>query len=185
MSSLLKTKRLIWAAVFALVALVALFSRLSGKRYVAAVEAIEHTLSVDVAISGVLSLLKDAETGQRGYLLAGDPQFLEPLAAAHREIPAMFAQLQALTRDDAEQTARLRTIERLMRDKYAVIDETVNQRREGKLELAVSAVQRGHGKRLMDAMRAEFARMREREAQTLQLRKERARAAQRSATWGI
>jgi len=65
MASLLQTKRLVWGAVFALVTLVALLSHFSGKRYVAAVEAVEHTLSVEVAIGGVLSLLKDAETGPR------------------------------------------------------------------------------------------------------------------------
>src|SRR6188768_458144 len=117
MASLLQTTRLIWAAVFALVTLVALLSHFSGKRYVAAVEAVEHTLSVEAAIGGVMSLLKDAETGQRGYILAGDDHYLEPLATARREIPPKFAELQALTRGDAEQTARLRTIEGLMREK--------------------------------------------------------------------
>jgi diguanylate cyclase (GGDEF)-like protein/PAS domain S-box-containing protein len=185
MSSLLQTKRLIWAAVFALVTLVALLSHFSGKRYVAAVLAVEHTLSVEAAISGVLSLMKDAETGERGYILAGDPQFLEPLAAARRDIPEMFSHLQTLTQGDAAQTTHLRTIAGLMREKYAFIDETVNARRDGQLALALSLVRAGRGKQLMDTMRAEFALMSKREAQTLQLRKQQARSAEVTATWGV
>lgn len=185
MASLLQTKRLIWGAVFALVTLVALLSHFSGKRYVAAVEAIEHTLSVEAAIGGVMSLLKDAETGQRGYILAGDEHFLEPLAVARREVPAMFTELQALTRDDAEQTARLRTIAGLMHEKYAFIDETVNERRAGHLASALSLIRTGRGKQLMDSLRAEFGRMSEREAHTLLQRKQQARVAQQTATWGI
>ena len=49
MSTLLQTKRLIWSAVFALVTLVALLSYFSGRRYLAAVSAVEHTLSVESA----------------------------------------------------------------------------------------------------------------------------------------
>jgi diguanylate cyclase (GGDEF)-like protein/PAS domain S-box-containing protein len=185
MSRLLKTKRLIWGAVFALVTLVALLSHFSGKRYRAAVQAVEHTLSVDAAVSGALSLLKDAETGQRGYLLAGEAQFLEPLATARRDLPPTFARLRALTRDDAQQTARLRTIEAQMAEKLAFIEETVNERRDGHLALALSLVRTGRGRKLMDDMRAEFARMSEREAQTLRRRKQEASDAERSATWAI
>ena len=185
MASLLQTKRLIWAAVFALVTVVALLSHFSGKRYVAAVDAVEHTLSVEAAIGDVLSLLKDAETGQRGYLLVGDEGFLEPLAAARRDIPPKFARLRDLTSSDPEQSARLRTIDGLMRDKLAFIDETVNEQRAGHLALMLSLVRTGRGKQLMDSLRVELKGMSEREAHTLHMRKQEARVAQQTASWGI
>lgn len=185
MYQLLKAKRLIWGAVFTLVTVVALLSHFSGKRYRAAVQAVEHTLSVDAAASGALSLLKDAETGQRGYLLAGDPQFLEPLATARRELPSVFAHLRDLTRDDAEQSARLRTIEALMRDKLAFIEETVNDRRNDQLELALDLVRARRGKKLMDDLRVEFARMNAREAETLRRRKQEASDAERNTSWAV
>jgi CHASE3 domain sensor protein len=81
MRTLLKTKRLGWAVIFVIVTVMGLIAHLSGRRYLAAVQAVEHTLSVKSAISGTLSLLKDAETGQRGFILTGDEQFLEPYRA--------------------------------------------------------------------------------------------------------
>ena len=185
MPTLLKTKRLIWSAVFALVTLVALLSYFSGKRYLAAVNAVEHTLSVESAIADTLSLLKDAETGQRGYLLTGDEQFLEPYATARRDIPALFTHLKALTQSDSNQTSHLAKVETLMREKYAFMDSTIEARRQGDVDRGLQLVRLGRGKQLMDSMRAEFAEMSKRETQTLQSRKEEARSAELTATWGI
>src|SRR5580698_5769252 len=39
---------------------------------------VDHTDSVIQATNNVLSTLKDAETGQRGYLLTGDTVYLRP-----------------------------------------------------------------------------------------------------------
>src|SRR5690349_6054161 len=43
---------------------------------------VNHSLEVENRISNVLSLLQDAETGQRGYLLTGRLEFLEPYRIA-------------------------------------------------------------------------------------------------------
>ena len=41
-------------------------------------QSVTHTHLVIEHIADVLSLLKDAETGQRGYIITGDEAFLEP-----------------------------------------------------------------------------------------------------------
>src|SRR5690242_3062690 len=107
MAALLKTKRLAWAVIFVIVTATGLLAHFSGRRYLAAVQAVEHTLAVESTINGTLSLLKDAETGQRGYILTGDPRFLEPYHDARRAIPPLFARLDSITRADAAQHERL------------------------------------------------------------------------------
>lgn len=54
-----------------------------------------------------LSVIKDAETGQRGYLLTGDKSYLEPYNQATAEIDRYIKQLQELTRDNANQQGRI------------------------------------------------------------------------------
>jgi diguanylate cyclase (GGDEF)-like protein/PAS domain S-box-containing protein len=184
-SALLKAKRLIWGVVFALVTLVALVSYFSAQRYVAAVSAVEHTLAVDAAINGTLSLLKDAETGQRGFVLTGDPEFLEPYESAKRDIPAMFAHLHELVSGDTEQLARAGHVNQLIGDKLAFIDTTITARRDQDLVQALLLVKAGGGKQLMDALRAELDRMSKHEAQALAVRKQQADAAERTAIWGV
>ena len=43
---------------------------------------------VSIALEQALSSLRDAETGQRGYLLTGRPAYLQPYAAAVASEPA-------------------------------------------------------------------------------------------------
>ena len=44
--------------------------------------------------NGLLSALKDAETGQRGYLLTGKPSYLEPYDRSQAQVAAEFSSLQ-------------------------------------------------------------------------------------------
>ena len=56
-----------------------------------------HTSAVVNSGIDLLSSLKDAETGQRGYLLTGDNAFLEPYLAARDRLPNHLKELRALT----------------------------------------------------------------------------------------
>jgi diguanylate cyclase (GGDEF)-like protein/PAS domain S-box-containing protein len=185
MSKLLKTKRLIWGLVCAVVTGVALVSQLSGTRYLDAVRAVEHTQAVELAIASTLSQLKDGETGQRGYLLTGDERFLAPYVAEQRDISGDVMQLKAATRADPAQTARLAVIERLIADKHAFMNDTIRLRRDGDVTKALALVGAGRGKQIMDAIRELFSQMREHERRALVARKQEARTAQTVATWGV
>ena len=48
--------------------------------------AVQRVLDVELQLSGILSLMQDAETSQRGYLLTGDEAYLQPYEAARRSI---------------------------------------------------------------------------------------------------
>lgn len=185
MATFLKTKRLGWALIFVLVTAVGLLSYFSGKRYVAAMAAVEHTLAVESAINGMLSLLKDAETGQRGYILSGDPQFLEPYGVARREMPVAFERLSELSRGDSTQDQQLRRLKSLSDEKLAFVTETVDLRLADDVTGAMQLVRSGRGKLLMDQVRAQTQRMIDHEERTLQRRKSDARSAEVNAMWGV
>ncbi len=185
MPTLLKTKRLGWAVIFVIVTLMGLIAHLSGRRYLAAVQAVEHTLSVKSAISGTLSLLKDAETGQRGFILTGDEQFLEPYRDAREHIPPLLARLDTITRADAAQNGRLQALNKLIALKYTFIEETISSRREGDLPHALELVRGGMGKPLMDQIRASCRRMLDAEELTLAARKLEAQHAEQAAIVGV
>ena len=51
---------------------------------------VEHSNQVRIELANLLSELKDAETGQRGYLLTGNDTYLEPWEAASRKIKGTF-----------------------------------------------------------------------------------------------
>ena len=51
---------------------------------------VSHTYEVTGALENVLSLMKDVETGARGYLITGDSTFLEPYQTAMGLLPGRF-----------------------------------------------------------------------------------------------
>ena len=68
-----------------------------------AAEAREHINLVISNADNLLSTLKDAETGQRGYLLTGDEIFLEPYLHAKSNIAADLNTLRLQTKIKAAQ----------------------------------------------------------------------------------
>lgn len=78
-----------------------------------AIEQVTHTLEVHIKVAGVLSLLQDAETGQRGYLLTGRKDFLEPYDNALQKLAPQLNDLQIATSDNPTQqqlVTRLRLV---------------------------------------------------------------------------
>ena len=70
------------------------------------VEWVAHTHEVLAKVEAALSTLKDAETGQRGYLLTGERAYLEPYRDAVGRFPGQMTGLAQLTLDNPTQTAR-------------------------------------------------------------------------------
>jgi signal transduction histidine kinase len=120
-----------------------------------------------------LARLADAETGQRGYLLTGNPRYLAPFQAAERDVEGRLAILDTLTRNDAPQRARLDTLVILSQAKFAELDRTVALRRAGELEAALEIVNSDSGRRVMDESRRLASAMEHTETSLLRERIER------------
>jgi PAS domain S-box-containing protein len=134
-----------------------------------------------VALIELLSSLKDAETAQRGFLLAGEEAFLQPFAPARRAIARGWA---ADRPADAGERAAHDRIGRLVRAKLAELDRTIALQRAGDGEAARRLLRTGQGKRLMDALRVEIGGAVRREALRSAAARERFRA-QRQQLRGI
>ncbi|MCP3136716.1 sensor histidine kinase [Pyxidicoccus xibeiensis] len=99
----------------------------------------------------VRQLLVDRETGLRGFLLTGDPNFLSPYHAAGRALPPVMTRLESLVADAPDQLARLAQLRGRWRDWERFADEELRRHREGEDWLVL--VREGQGKRRMDALR--------------------------------
>src|ERR1039458_9587986 len=77
----------------------------AGNAYKSVVKMIEndglvnHTNVLIASLEQLISSLKDAETGDRGFIITGDERFLEPYNIAVGEIPQQIARLKRLTSD--------------------------------------------------------------------------------------
>jgi PAS domain S-box-containing protein len=125
---------------------------------------VQHTQQVQLELAEFESLLKDAETGQRGYLYTGDPSYLEPynnsVAQGYPHV-AKLAELAADNPRQQERVARLRTLKQQKLDEMA---QTLKAFDDGNKELARSIMLSGRGKAIMDQIRAITAEMRREES---------------------
>jgi len=113
-----------------------------------------QTLDLMHEIEAVLSTLKDAETGHRGYLLTGTEPYLEPYTDALVAHPREIAEARRLAADNPAQLQRLDEVEGLAADRLAIIKEGVALKRAGQTEAAVELVRSGRGKAQMERIRA-------------------------------
>jgi len=103
----------------------------------------------------LLSTVKDAETGQRGYLVTRQQIYLSPFLAAHDRIYGQLQELRVLT---SKTSRRRRNVERfalLMNEKLAELSETIRLSREQGFQAALALVLTGRGYALMLALRHE------------------------------
>ncbi len=103
----------------------------------------------------LLSDMKDAETGQRGYLLTADEAYLQPYLATRSAVLPRLAELRQRTRLSAA-LERLDTLEPLIQAKLADLANVISLRRQGDLPAALAHVGSGRGKLLMDSIRSEI-----------------------------
>ena len=142
---------------------------------------VTHTHVVLEHIAGLLSQLKDAETGQRGFALTGDEAYLEPYQSATTSMPKLLKDLRELTADNANQQKRIDTVESLVAAKLTELKRTVDLRRQAGLEAALTVVQGGEGKKVMDDLRRVAEQMDHEERELLKQRADEVEAAASSA----
>jgi CHASE3 domain sensor protein len=140
-------------AVIALL-IITLLRQVALQRSEQSVAAVTHTLEVITQVEGLLSLVKDAETGQRGYLLTGDESYLDPYIAANAALQSQLSRVRTLTNDNPEQQERLAKLQRMAEEKLGELARTIALRREGKTTEGLQLVRSDRGKGLMDGIRA-------------------------------
>jgi PAS domain S-box-containing protein len=131
-------------------------------------------------VQHVFSLLQDAETGQRGHALTGNPSFLEPYLEAMSGLDEQLRVLDRLFAYEPDQQRRMVVLRRQVAAKIGFMERGIGLRRDEGLEPVVAYVATEQGKRAMDAIRSTISGMVAEESRGLDAR---LRAADRQARW--
>lgn len=142
-------------------------------------DAVDHTFQTLSAIDNALMRLQDAETGQRGFIITGDDDYLAPFEAGRRGFDEVFGRLVTLVADNAAQKSRTAQLQEQAQAKITELNETVDVRKAGGLEAARVRVLDSTGKQTMDKIRGLAADIRDAESQLLESRLASARLAER------
>jgi len=118
-----------------------------------------HTYQVLENLDDVLSAMKDAETGQRGYIIVGEEIYLQPYHAGKAAVGKALGNLRRLTQDNPDQQQRLDALEPLIAAKFAELEKTIDLRKDKGFDAALQVMQTDTGKEVMDDIRKAIAEM--------------------------
>lgn len=112
-----------------------------------------ETRSILLELEKTESLIKDAETGQRGYLYTGDAKYLAPYNQARDQVGTQLDELNRLAAGDTHRQAYVARLRSLSTEKLNELARTIALYQTGKPEDARAVVTSGVGLLTMDQIR--------------------------------
>jgi signal transduction histidine kinase/DNA-binding response OmpR family regulator/CHASE3 domain sensor protein len=126
---------------------------------------VTHTHEVLSALSDVLSLMKDAETGQRGFIITGDERYLQPYTFATKQVSKRLQEIEKLVADNPLQLSQLPALQSAVEAKMSELADTIKLRRNEGFEPAQALVNADRGREVMDRIRTKIDDMQRLERQ--------------------
>jgi signal transduction histidine kinase len=156
---------------FPLVALIAVLllviSELSYRQAVTSLDDLGRMATVRVNNLMLLRLVVDAESGQRGYLLTGREEYLQPYNAAVSELRRVMAELDAYYRHDPHHRSHFVELNAYVERKVSEMSSSLKMFREGNTQGALQLMLTDIGREQMEAVRSASHRLIEIESQKI------------------
>ena len=124
-----------------------------------AVTDIEEAQRTRGGINKLMQHVLDAETGQRGYLLTGDPKYLEPYDKAMGDINNTLDALRHLFTPYKDDLHEFNILARHISRKLAELDLSVRMRRDGKEDAWKFVLTTDVGRDQMEAIRTQAVKL--------------------------
>lgn len=113
---------------------------------------------INTQLEQLLLLTLDVETGQRGFILTGRPEYLEPYSHAIATLEKAQAELQQLI-EDPQQKRSLQELQPLIKRRVQLAQQTVTLRRTQGFASAQRQILSNEGKQAQDQIRAVVGQM--------------------------
>ena len=117
---------------------------------------VDHTDSVISELNTTLSTLKDAETGQRGFLLTDDTAFLQPYQGAQERALTILDNVESITRDNPVQQSNAEELRTIVSQRLNILQQVIDQKRADNI---YSLADLRKGREYMDEARRIIQRM--------------------------
>jgi PAS domain S-box-containing protein len=121
-------------------------------------------------LQATLLAVTEAETGERGYVITGDPEYLKPYEKGRHEYPEAIDRLRTLLGENTQQHRNLANFRTAIDLKFEQLDRSVSLRRDQGFEPARQEVSNHRGRELMEQIRNLAAQIEQGERQRLRQR---------------
>jgi PAS domain S-box-containing protein len=154
-----RTIRITVLATTLVLLLCGIVSYLALRASAAASRQVADTEDTLLSLERVLSVARDAETGQRGFLLTENASYLEPYYGAIAALSERMATLRSKLTGEPTAARQLDELQRLIKAKTDELTKTIELEQAGNRAAAIALVMSGQGKNLMDLIRAQIAQI--------------------------
>lgn len=131
---------------------------------------VAHSFEAIGSMERVLSDVKDAEAGQRGYIITQDPRYLELYHSAVTRVDAAVADVERLTEDNAGQQARMPKLREILAARLQSLEDSLDRTKEVGIEGARQVILSGRGMKQMNQLRSLVSEMANTERELLATR---------------
>jgi len=104
-------------------------SYISIKNLIKSADMVVESNGIINDVDNIVSALKDAETGQRGFLLTGNPVFLEPYNNSERRTDSLFSRVMVSTKDNAYEQQKLKELRNVIEKRMEILVSTIQTKR--------------------------------------------------------
>lgn len=143
-----------FAATFLLLILNCVLLVQSLNSLISTEDVLRHTFEVRLKVDEVFSMIKDAETGQRGFVITGQESYLEPYNTAISQIDTSIDELLLLNKGNQLQQNRVVIFREKIQRRIERLQQVIKVRRSESFVEAQSYVLTGIGKTEMDDVRS-------------------------------
>lgn len=131
----------------------AFFSIRSALRLVHIRDEVETSHKLISSLEELVSTVKDAETGRRGFFITGDKEFLLPYEEAVKALPSRKRSVEELVEGHPLQVQRYNALLQLIDKRFHVLEEAVEKQKAGRFLAADRVHQSQQGKVVMEEIR--------------------------------
>ncbi|MND78023.1 Diguanylate cyclase DosC [compost metagenome] len=142
---------------------------------------VTHSSQVIEAMEETMAGLRDAESGQRGYVLTQNPSLAQSFDRRVADSLGGFSDLVELTKDNPVQKARVQAFGSLLSERTELMRQPLELARQGRFDEAEAAIVGGRG---FDSMSAVLLASQDFLSEERKLQAERIEAAERRLEWG-
>lgn len=139
-------------------------SYISIKNLIKSADLVVESNNIINDVDNVVSMLKDAETGQRGYLLTGNTVFLDPYDRSIKRTDSLFSRVMVATKDNEFEQLKLKELRTIIDKRMEILLSTIQTKKNNGIVLETSLLE---GKKYMDDARQIIREIRNEEKRSL------------------
>ncbi|MEO5591209.1 MAG: response regulator [Chitinophagaceae bacterium] len=117
---------------------------------------VNHTNAVAQKLEETISVMKDAETGQRGFLITGKEEYLAPYYGSYENTKLLIGEIKKLTTDNPEQQKNADKLDELITKRFWKLQDLIDKKKQTAI---VNTVDMEVGRAFMDSVRLMIKQM--------------------------